>query len=101
MIFEKIEKDAKDKKIPGEKHFYTGDVGNLPHDEKCYKAIAKQILDQLTDDKDKEGKPKKDEKGNPVKKWPEPANVAITRGKKEVDAKWVKCASQEDMRNRF
>ena len=85
MIFEK----------DGELHFYTGKPGGdvSKHNAKFYKEIAQQILDQVTDDKDEEG--------NPIKKWPKPAKVDIIAGTKEVTVDWEKCASEEDMRQRF
>ena len=29
-------------------YYYTGTVGNLPHDENCYRDIASQIMRQRT-----------------------------------------------------
>lgn len=70
----------------GKVYYYTGNVGNLPHDEECYKEMAKQILKQI-----------KDEDGEEV--WPTVAQVSVRRGKKEVEEPWTRRKDENDFKN--
>ena len=65
-------------------YYYTGNVGNLPHDENCYRDIARQIMGQRQDGDDGE------------KVWPEEAAVVVIRGKREVEEPWTMRADEDD-----
>ena len=54
-------------------------MGNLPHNEDCYRNIARQILKQVNENE-----------------WPAEVAVAVIRGKSEVDEPWTRRKDRED-----
>ena len=55
-------------------------MGNLPHDEACYKAIAVAIIKAI----DGQGQ------------WPDQVEVPVARGARQVDEPWTKRDNEED-----
>ena len=92
LVFRKTEEVEKTKKngkkymetVVVDEKFYHGKVGNLPHDQKYYEGIVKDIMGQRNGDE-----------------WPAVAQVSITSGKTHKNVPWTQVPTRKDLEGKF